>query len=413
MMSGLGLVAAVTLGERVNAWIDDLLAVANRLEELPLLVLIPVVALAAAGIVMAVGRLRGKRWGRGAVAVMVAAGALVGLVVVDRKIGHLEDRLNVVRAKAAADTTALLARLAERETAPVPVAAAATTAPAAVAASAPATAPAVLAVKRREALFVDVAAVAKALSPTFGEATIKPLVYDAATDVYQVHTSTPFSQVWLAVVDLTNPKVKLELQADFSIKTLTSAFAKDRGCTVAINGEAGNSPEQYSGLGPWSGYMVIDGKKVRDETPNNPRPFLAFDAENRGTFRAMAAADRRLPAEMPTVIWGRLDALIDGVVQTQNERNRQPRTAMAIDKAGGRLYLMVVDGRQPRRSNGFSRAEVGYFLKAFGAENGMLCDEGGSSCMYVEGFGGIVNVPSDFNGQERVTYTHFGVRVGK
>ena len=86
---------------------------------------------------------------------------------------------------------------------------------------------------------------------------------------------------------------------------------------------------------------------------------------------------------------------------------------MGINADGTRLFLMVVDGRQPRSSNGFTRAEVGEFLKAFGATDGMLCDEGGSSCIYLQQFGGIANVPSDFNGEERATYTHFGVSLRK
>jgi exopolysaccharide biosynthesis protein len=60
---------------------------------------------------------------------------------------------------------------------------------------------------------------------------------------------------------------------------------------------------------------------------------------------------------------------------------------------------------------GFTRGEVGMLLKLFGAHNAMLCDEGGSSCLYVETMGGIVNVPSDNQGQERPTYTHFGIRA--
>ncbi len=60
---------------------------------------------------------------------------------------------------------------------------------------------------------------------------------------------------------------------------------------------------------------------------------------------------------------------------------------------------------------GFTRAEAGNLLKAFGAYNGMLCDEGGSSCMYLKRLGGICNIPSDSRGRERPTYTHFGIAL--
>jgi hypothetical protein len=377
--------APTTTGERVNAMIDNLLATANRLLELPLVVVLGAVAIGALGVALVASRLLKKSGRAGAAKVfivtVVAAGVVAGLFVIDRKISRLEDQVAALRAKSNADTSALLEKVA-------------TAGP-----------------SRRQDFFVDVAAVNKALTPTFGQTSIRPLVYDEATDLYQVHTNNPLAQAWLTIVDLANPNVRVKLHGDFTLKTLTSAFARDNDCTVAINGEAGRSPEQGSGLGTWSGYFVANGKTLLTEAAGNPRPFLSFDAKNRATFRALAAKDRTLPADPSSVIWGRLDAIIDGTVQTADERNRQPRTAMGISADGTKLYLMVVDGRQPRYSMGFSRGEVGTFLKAFGASNGMLCDEGGSSCMFLSQFGGIANVPSDNNGQERPTYTHFGISV--
>lgn len=377
--------APITTGERVNAMIDNLLATANRLLELPLVVVLGAVALAALGVALVAGKVL-KKSGRASVskALSISAGVVgvvAGLLIVDRKISRLEDQVAALRAKSSADTSALLETMAKAGPA------------------------------RRQDFFVDLGNVNKALTPTFGQTSIRPLVCNDAIDLYQVHTNNPLAQAWLTIIDLTNPEVHIQLQADFTLKTLTSAFAREHDCTVAINGEAGNSPEQGSGLGPWRGFFVKEGQVLLREATGNPRPFLSFDAKNRASFTAMAASDRSLPAERPTVIWGRLDAIINGVVQTADERNRQPRTAMGINAEGTRLYLMVVDGRQPRYSNGFSRAEVGTFLKAFGAHNGMLCDEGGSSCMFLSQFGGIANVPSDNNGQERPTYTHFGISM--
>jgi exopolysaccharide biosynthesis protein len=375
--------APVTTGERVNAAIDDLVAVGNRLLELPLVVVLGALGAGALGLAVAGGWLS-KRAGRAGLGRAVTAGAWVlaglGAVwIVDRKIAGLEGQVAALRAKSSADTSALLEKVAQAKP------------------------------SKREALFVDVAAANKMLTPVLGEVSIRPLVYNEAIDVYQVHTNNPLAQAWLAVVDLTHPNVQVKVQADFNWKTLTSAFAKENDCVVAINGEAGQTPAQGSGLGLWRGWMVKDGKQLMAELPGNPRPYLAFDAKNRASFTAMAAKDRSAPTGAPTVIWGRLDAVVNGVVQTENERNRQPRTAMGTNGDGTKLYLMVVDGRQPRYSLGFSRAEVGTFLKAFGATDGMLCDEGGSTCMYLDQFGGIANVPSDNNGQERPTYTHFGV----
>ena len=157
--------------------------------------------------------------------------------------------------------------------------------------------------------------------------------------------------------------------------------------------------------------MVVNGQTLSHELPAFTRPFISFTHANRAAYLSQFAKDRALTPDMSNVMWGRLDAIINGDVQTADERNCQPRTAMAINRDGSILYLLVVDGRQPNYSTGFTRAEVGQFLKALGAYNGMLCDEGGSSCMYIARFGGICNIPSDNQGQERPTYTHFGISL--
>jgi len=263
---------------------------------------------------------------------------------------------------------------------------------------------------RTEFLFDAVDAHAK-LAAVFGECSIRPAVVDDAADFVQFHSTTPLIQAYIAIIDLKHPKVSVELQADFNLKTLTSSFAKENGCSIAINGEAGESPEQGSGLGDWRGYMIRQGQAILKEEGRVKRPFLSFARDNVPTYISMGQSDRSVPASAYNLIWGRFDALVNGAVQTADERNRQPRTAMAVDQSGSHLYLMVVDGRQARYSIGFTRAEAGQFLKAFGAYNGMLCDEGGSSCIYVKSFGGIANIPSDNAGQERPTYTHFGISV--
>ena len=214
----------------------------------------------------------------------------------------------------------------------------------------------------------------------------------------------------MVVVDLEHKGLEIALGTTLSQKRLTSAFAKENDCTVAINGEAGRSPEANSGLGTWIGNMICRGKVILLED-SEARPFLSFDRSNRASYSPAKLVEKTVKPEWYNVIWGRLDSLIDGQVQTADERNRQPRTVMGINADGTRLYLLVADGRQPGSSLGVTRAETGQLLKAFGAHNGMLCDEGGSSCLYLRKLGGIASIPSDNRGQERPTYTHFGITI--
>lgn len=201
------------------------------------------------------------------------------------------------------------------------------------------------------------------------------------------------------------------MRGNLTRKSLTSEFAAQNGCSIAINGEAGSSPSPRASLGTWRGNLMDRGELLLEESSGTQRPFLVFDLTNRAGFVSEAADERTLPMGTLNAIWGRWDVLLAGSVPPSDTRDRQPRTGMAIDKTGKRLYLLVVDGRQPRHSMGFTRTEAGWFLEAFGAHDGMLCDEGGSSSMYVKGLGGIVNIPSDFQGQERPTYTHFGIAI--
>ncbi len=86
---------------------------------------------------------------------------------------------------------------------------------------------------------------------------------------------------------------------------------------------------------------------------------------------------------------------------------------MGIDREGRYLYMMVVDGKRPQYSLGLSLDESARLLKLLGAWNVMSCDQGGSSCMYLENYGGIINRPADSDGYERAVYSHFGIKLNE
>lgn len=80
--------------------------------------------------------------------------------------------------------------------------------------------------------------------------------------------------------------------------------------------------------------------------------------------------------------------------------SRHPRTAVAWDADARRLWLVVVDGRQPPHSLGMTLPELATLLEALGAEEGLNLDGGGSSVMVV---GGVArNRPSDDSGERPV-----------
>jgi hypothetical protein len=379
---------AMTTGQRVNSWIDNLHQIAARLLDLPLFMLLLFATLTVALMTFVAWRVGRANNRKRLLRILIASQALLlvcaGALAIDRKIAKLQDSLTEVRFRTSVEAMARVDELnkLQREDN-----------------------------EEREQLFFDLPKATNALTARFGQVEVSAIVYDRVTDVAQLHIAKPLIQAYLAVIDLENPSLQIKVGGSLKKKSLTSAFARENDCTLAINGEAGMSADANSGLGEWHGNLVEQGQTILREDENNPRPFLSFDRQNLAHFTSASATQRALRSDGFNVIWGRADAIVNGVVPNTPDNDRQPRTAMAIDQSGTHLYLLVVDGRQPRYSTGCTEAEVGEILSAFGAYNGMTCDEGGSSCVYFKQFGGITNIPSDNRGQERATYTHFGIAL--
>lgn len=80
--------------------------------------------------------------------------------------------------------------------------------------------------------------------------------------------------------------------------------------------------------------------------------------------------------------------------------SRHPRTAVGWDADAGRLWLVVVDGRQAPRSAGMALPELAELMKSLGAEEAVNLDGGGSSTLVVGGR--VRNHPSDSGGERPV-----------
>lgn len=93
-----------------------------------------------------------------------------------------------------------------------------------------------------------------------------------------------------------------------------------------------------------------------------------------------------------------------------------PRTAVALDEARSVLWLIVVDGRQPRYSMGAELEELASLLVELGAHDAMNLDGGGSSALAVRRENGVVETVSSpiaggLPGRERPVANHIGVYV--
>jgi Phosphodiester glycosidase/S-layer homology domain len=88
-------------------------------------------------------------------------------------------------------------------------------------------------------------------------------------------------------------------------------------------------------------------------------------------------------------------------------RTRAPRTAVAIDRTGEKVFFVTVDGRQSGYSNGMNLTEFAEYLVSLGAYRALNLDGGGSTTMAVRYPGTdkvkVANSPSD--GYERSVST--------
>ncbi len=252
---------------------------------------------------------------------------------------------------------------------------------------------------------------ASALKKKYPNATIYEKPINEAIDLITIQQASPNSVAFIAIVDLKHPSVKVKVTPEKKHKYLTSEFAKENNCVLAINGEAGESMAMDCELGEWSGNWISDGNVVM-MADTKKRPFIGFSKKtNRANYSVESVVDTVMNNDKYNAIWGRFDILVDNEILSLENDNPYARTVMGTNADGTLLYLMIVDGKRPDYSEGLTYHNCADILRLLGASNAMACDQGGSSCMYLEPMGGIINRPADSDGYERPIYSHFGISM--
>jgi|LauGreDrversion4_2_1035121.scaffolds.fasta_scaffold331554_2 exopolysaccharide biosynthesis protein len=227
-------------------------------------------------------------------------------------------------------------------------------------------------------------------------------------EIIQYKLKEPISTAYVASIDLT--KYEVVLDTAIAVKELTSKFSKRFDLDIAVNGEAGTTPGKTAPLGQWIGNYVVNGKVILNKDSKN-RPFVSFDKDMHAYYSPEREVITSYSDNMYNTIWGRFDLIVNGQLAISSrdgtKNNPYPRTIIGMDKAGKKIYLMVVDGRKPTHSLGMTMKQCGEYLLKVGCYHAMACDQGGSSVMYSKALG-IFTKPAD--GGERVTYTHIGFR---
>ena len=229
-------------------------------------------------------------------------------------------------------------------------------------------------------------------------------------------------------IDLTKAPGVLKLVANQSapdgwlIATTVSQLAAKAGFSVAVNAsffrvpasrypEAGERAEAVGGL-------ILEGRTISPKGPELGLSNAGLCVEGRNVrvekgFECRGATYGL--ASGPLLLWqGRpVDTeFADKIFKSP----RHPRTAVGVDSAHQKVWLIVADGRQEGVSEGVTLDELKQSLKELGAVDALNLDGGGSSTLVVRVNGGlrVLNVPihERVPGRERPVVSALGMTSG-
>lgn len=162
---------------------------------------------------------------------------------------------------------------------------------------------------------------------------------------------------------------------------------------AGINADFFHIESDYSPVG----LCVKDGVILKQNTET--KPWIAVMKD--GTLDCGIAGEARSKITSMKHGFGASHVMLKGGIVYQDGVGdsfgmiRHPRTAMGYDGYGN-VYLLVVDGRRPKLSNGASLLDLTIMFRDFGAACAVNLDGGGSTTMVVDNGGfKTVNSPSD------------------
>jgi hypothetical protein len=206
-----------------------------------------------------------------------------------------------------------------------------------------------------------------------------------------VHSSPRPLLVHVVEIDLNAPGIRPLVTPGDTSQGLeipartTSAFAKEFGVQVALNGgffkpfrvgtflfdyyPKDGDPVEVLGL------AIADGKAY--SLSAEERPVLCM-LEGQALIH-----DFDCPAGTQQALAGNRLLIENGIPNVRSRGFPSPRTAVAVDETGKTLWLIVIDGRQPNYSEGVTLAELAKIAQDLGADQAINLDGGGSSTLVI------------------------------
>jgi Phosphodiester glycosidase len=246
--------------------------------------------------------------------------------------------------------------------------------------------------------------------------------------IYSETRPQPPTRLFVAEIDLTNPKVRLRVSpggpdpdgpGEWQTTLLPpTRIAARENMDLVVNGdffrvrgvknaEGTSTAFRAEGWSAVSGPAVTDGKAWA--ISNARRPCLVVSRNREVTIEMR---DRPNPEDWEVVAGNTM--LVDaGVAVPHANQLRHPRTVVGLDAKRTRLLILVVDGRKPGTAMGMSYDELAAEMIRLGCRQALNLDGGGSSVMAIRDPATrefrLLNAPTD--GRERAVANALGVSV--
>ena len=206
----------------------------------------------------------------------------------------------------------------------------------------------------------------------------------------------------------------------------TSTFLKEFNALVAINGGTFSphkdrhlldySPHEFEPSKP-TALSISNGIKYSE--PQDRWPVICIEEDKNISMHDTNCPDKTVHA-LAGVRWAVKDGeVVKHKIAKNTKDTLEPRTALALSKDKASLWMIVVDGKQPWYSEGFTQFELAKFLeKELKVYNAIELDGGGSSTLVGKGFFGTsltLNSPTHngIPGRERPVANHLGIKSVK
>jgi len=245
---------------------------------------------------------------------------------------------------------------------------------------------------------------------------------------YSETRKEPPTRMFVAEIDLTNPKVRLQVSPggpdpdgagpwQTTLMPPTKIAARD-GFDLVVNGDffrvpATNAPERINATNRATNWSAVSGPAVSAgriwSTSPNRRPCLVVDKNGKAAIKTLGRPD----ADDWQVVGGNTLLVKNGAVVPHENKVRHPRTVVGLNAAGTKLTILVVDGRRPGVAVGMNYDELAAEMIRLGCKDALNLDGGGSSVMAIRDPAKsefkILNQPTD--GRERAVANVLGISV--